>query len=144
MTSDSSDKVKREIEELLDNLDTFVPEQRLASKIRDRQRRSEGPGVGERIGAQVRRVTLGHVMLAGLALLLLSWFPVPYEGWLTLAGIALAGTAFVLSVARRGGGRTPVVRRGGPEKRWRGQPIDYNEPSVADRVRSWWRGRRRR
>lgn len=144
MTSDSSDKVKRQIEELLDNLDTFVPEQRLASKIRDRQRRSEGPGVGERIGVLARRVTLGHVMLAGLALLLLSWFPVPYEGWLMLAGIALAGTAFALSVARRGGSGKPIIRGGGGEKRWRGQVLDYSEPSVVDRVRSWLRNRRRR
>jgi len=57
------DKLQREIEELLDKLDTFVPEERFASKMRDRKRQERaarnGPPLSERLSGRLGGVTVG-------------------------------------------------------------------------------------
>ncbi len=55
--------------------------------------------------------------------------------FMLLAGIAL----FVLALVASFAGRRSV-----PERRWRGQVIHYDEPTLADRLRSWWRAKSRR
>lgn len=141
------DKVQQEIEELLDKLDNFIPEERFASKARSRRRRQRLASVLEplrRLSASLPRISLGHVMLTGLALLLIGTFFGGRLGdtanWMIIAGLVLAGGSFVLSIA--GGGRPAGGRR--VEKRWRGQVIEYAEPSTANRLFGWLRGRRRR
>ena len=150
------DKVQREIEELLDKLDTFVPEERFASKIRDRRKREKaaartGPTLGERVGRRFSGITLGHIMLAGLACFVIAFFARDALGdagrWLSIAGLLLTLTAFVLSIrSKSSGSRTPLFRAGSGrvQKRWRGQVIEYGEPSTVDRVRGWFRRRDRR
>jgi hypothetical protein len=150
------DKVQREIEELLGNLDSFVPEERFASKIRDRRKQQKaaqrtGPTLTERISRRFAGITLGHVMLTGLALFLIAFFfQDPLGGftrWISIAGLLLTGTAFVLSILNRGAGaRTPLIRTGSGRvrKTWRGQVIEYGEPSSMDRLRDWLRRRGRR
>lgn len=145
------DKVQREIEELLGSLDSFVPEERFASKIRDRRRQQKaaqrtGPALTERISRRFARITLGHVMLAGLALFLIAYFfQDPLGGftrWISIAGLLLTGTAFVLSIVNRGAGaRTPLIRTGSGRvrKSWRGQEIEYGEASFIDRLRDSFR-----
>ncbi len=139
------DKVQREIEELLDKLDNFVPEDRLAQKIRKRQRDEMGPGLLERAWTRISRISLGQAMLAGLALLLIgTFFRQPLGGWagpIMIAGIVLAAGAFLLSVVNGDSRRT--ISGGRSEKRWRGQVIDYSEPSATSRLRDWLRRRRR-
>ncbi len=149
------DKVQREIEELLDKLDTFVPEERFASKMRDRKRQERaarnGPPLSERLSGRLAGVTVGHVMLAGLALFLIAYF---FDGplgaaafWVSMTGIVLAISAFVLSIVNRGSGsRTPITkaRPGRTQKMWRGQVIEYGEPTTLDRVRGMFRRRGRR
>lgn len=140
-----SDKVQREIEELLDRLDNFVPEERLVSKIRKRRKQDAGPNIFERVWARVGRLSLGHVMLIGLGLLLVAiFFDGPLGGfstWVMFLGLFLAGGAFILSVINRDSRRT--LAGGRPEKRWRGQVIDYSEPSTTNRIRDWFKRRRR-
>jgi hypothetical protein len=143
------DKIQREIEELLDKLDTFVPEERLAAKIRNRrkeQRRADaGPGSIERVMRRLSQVSLGQIMLAGLALMLIGWLFDDALGawstWVTLGGLALTILAFVLSLMT-GGARTTVGARH-VQKRWRGQIIEYSEPSRMDRIKEWFRRRGR-
>lgn len=145
------DRVQREIEELLDQLDTFVPEERFRSKMRRKQREARGPNIAERtwtsISQRLSGITLGHIMIAGLILLVAAWL-VPdlfngYDRWALYTGVLLAGGAFLLSVIwgdrRRNvtGGRTY-------QKRWRGQVIEYSEPSTPSKFREWLRNRRRR
>lgn len=151
MSGHEGDKVQREIEELLEKLDNFVPEERLATKIRNRRRQQRveersGPTLWERVTARISRITLGQVMLAGLGFLLLSFFPIgplePYAGWLTIIGLLLTGGAFVLSVIGGRGSRSTLGGR--VQKRWRGQVIEYGEPGTMDRVRGWFRRRGRR
>jgi hypothetical protein len=150
------DKVQREIEELLDKLDTFVPEERFASKIRDRRKREKaaarsGPTFGERIGQRFSGITLGHIMIAGIALLAIGFFVRGPLGdaafWVSIAGIALTLFAIVMSMRSKGAGsRTPLFRAGTGrvQKSWRGQVIEYGEPSTVDRVRGWFRRKDRR
>ena len=142
------DKVQREIEELLDKLDNFVPEERLASKIRNRSRSHPdgGPGIVTRAWTRVTRVTLGQVMLAGMALLLVAILfngaLGAFAGPLLILGLVMAAGAFVVSAI--GGGRHRTIGgRSTVQKRWRGQVIDYSEPSPHDRLIGWFRRRRR-
>jgi hypothetical protein len=138
------DKVQREIEELLDRLDNFVPEERLASKIRKKRRAETGAGFIERGWNRVSRISLGQAMLAGLAIILISWFFRAPLGSLAsplmVVGITLVIGAFILSIVNGDSRRT--IAGGRPEKRWRGQVIDYSEPSTASRIRDWFRRRR--
>jgi hypothetical protein len=144
MAPTEPDKVQREIEELLGKLDNFVPEERLVSKIKNR--RKAETGLFERLLKRVSRITLGHVMLTGLALLLLASFaPGAFAGYARYAlvlGLLLTAGAFVMSVIGWDSRRT--ITGGTSEKRWRGQVIDYSQPSASNRLRDWWRGRRRR
>jgi hypothetical protein len=146
MAPTEPDKVQREIEELLGKLDNFVPEERLVSKIKNRRKAETGPGLFERLLKRVSRITLGHVMLTGLALLLLASFaPGVFAGYARYAlilGLLLTAGAFVMSVIGWDSRRT--ITGGTSEKRWRGQVIDYSQPSASNRLRDWWRGRRRR
>lgn len=139
------DKVQREIEELLDKLDNFVPEDRLASKIRKRRRDETGPGLIERGWKRISRIGLGQAMLTGLALIFISWVlrsPLgSFASPLMIVGVVLVVGAFVLSVVNGDSRRT--IAGGRQEKRWRGQVIDYSEPSTASRIRDWFRRRRR-
>jgi len=146
MPQRESDKVHREIEEILDKLDNFVPEERLVSKIRSKRRASSEPGVLGRAWSRIGRLTLGHVMLLGLALLVVATvFRGPlgaFSGPLLILGLLLSVGAFVLSFVNRDSRRT-IAGGGGTEKRWRGQVIDYDEPSPASKLRDWFRRRRR-
>lgn len=149
MTPNEPDRVHREIEELLGKIDNFVAEDRLVSKIKKRRKEAAGPNALERAGAGIRkrfeRITLGHVMLLGLALLLLGQF-VPglfygYARWAVLAGIIMTIAAFILSAMGWDSRRT--LAGGSTEKRWRGQTITYSEPTRASRIRDWFRRGRR-
>lgn len=147
MPQKEPDKVQREIEELLGKLDNFVPEERLVSKIRSRRKAESGPGALDGLRSRLGRVGLGHVMLGGLALLLIgTFFRGPLGGaatWCVLLGIAMTVVAFILSIVN-GDSRRTLAGGGGQQKRWRGQVIDYSEPSATSRFRDWLRGRRRR
>jgi hypothetical protein len=111
MPQQKNDRVQREIEELLDQLDTFVPEERFLSKVKSRRKKEAGPSAASKTWAAVtrpfRRITLGHVMIAGLALVVTAWL-------LPRLGIA----RWVLA---HGGGLHHVIPRMGraPHDRWR-------------------------
>ena len=122
---------------------------RLAAKIRNRRKRQtadeSGPSAWSRLTARLSRITLGQIMLAGLACLILAFFlrDSSFGMWLTIAGLAMTIGAFVLSVIR-GSGTTGTVS-GKVQRRWRGQVIEYSEPSTStmDRFRAWLRRRGR-
>ena len=132
-----SDKIEREVEEILRKLDEFVPEEsRLA-----RARRRFGQAVSDLLRAllaRLSRISLGQMMLASLILVVVAFFfrnasPV-LARWVIIGGIILFFTAFVLSLL---GGRSRY------ETRWRGQVIDLSEPSLGSRLRSWLQRRSR-
>ncbi len=133
------DKIQREIEEILNRLDEFVPDERTPSRMR--QRSSEATGAFTRaILGPLGRISLGQVMLGSLALIVFAFFAMrinPLFGtWIVIAGVILFLTSFALSFFSRGS--PPTV-----EKRWRGRPIELNEPSLGDRLRAWLLAKRR-
>lgn len=145
------DRVQREIEELLDQLDSFVPEERFLAKVKSKRRQEAGPSIFARIWAgimrPIRRVTLGHVMLAGLALVVATMLAGglfgEYRSWLSILGALMIIVALVMSFIGWDSRRTIA---GGPvEKRWRGQVISYEEgPRGTNKITNWFRTRGRR
>lgn len=148
MTGQESDKVQREIEELLEKLDNFVPEERLASKIRHRRKQQKqaertGPTAWESLRSRLGGITLGQLMVAGLICLAVAWLGGGLLGdmrpWVLGGGLLLTLAAFALSAI---GGRGSSATIGGRvQRRWRGQVIEYSEPSRFDRMRAWIRRR---
>lgn len=132
------DKIEREIEDILNRLDDFVPEETVADRMR---RRSSGAAAafGRALIAPLARISLRHVMLTALALVVLGFLAMkvhPLFGrWVLVGGVILFLTSFSLSFFNRGPTKT--------EKRWRGQPLELNEPSLGDRLRAWLQSRRR-
>lgn len=130
------DKIQREIEEILNRLDEFVPEERAS----DRRRRSAGApsGFAQAIFAPLTRISLRHVMLTAFALIVIGAVARvhPIGLGMLVAGLILFFTAFAFSFFSRGS--PPKV-----DKRWRGQSIELSEPTLSDRLRAWLQAKRR-
>lgn len=144
------DRVQREIEELLGKLDNFVPEERFISKIKSRRKAQAGPGLLSRswttVSKPFRRITLGHVMILGLVLMVSSWLAPglygDYRGLASFAGFVLMALAFVMSLLGWDSRRT--IAGGRVQRRWRGQVMEYDQPSSTSKVREWFRKRGRK
>ena len=132
------DKIQREIEDILNRLDNFVPEESVASRMR---RHSSGAAAGfvRAMLAPLAGISLRQVMLTALILVVVGFIAMrinPLFGrWVLVGGVILFLTSFALSFFSRGPAKT--------EKRWRGQPIELHEPSLGDRLRAWLQSRRR-
>ena len=143
-----ADRIEREIEEILKKIDDFVPEKprsvrkrpadKAAPAFENPSRQSATPRGGSS-GGSLSRVSLNQVMGWSLIAVLIAFFlPIPGSGWVILAALLVFGVAFLLSrMGGVGGGSRGV------QKRWRGEPIQY-ETSFAERMRDWIKGRRRR
>lgn len=132
-----ADQLQREIEEILNKLDEFVPEEKASSRIRKRW--------GERVSSFGRwlagpfsRVSLGHLMIASLILIFIAFaFRSSAVGRYSLiAGLTLLGLTIVVSFLTN--------RRPKQERRWRGQVVDLSEPSLVDKLQGWLKKRRSR
>jgi hypothetical protein len=130
-----ADRIEREIEEILKKID----------KLPDKGKRppARKPAGPPRARGQAPKwlstVTMRKVMMWALVAVVVAFFlrGIP-GGYLLLVGALIVFvTAFFLST--RGGGGTAA----GPEKRWRGQPMDLSEPSWPDKFKAWWKGRKR-
>ncbi len=138
----ADDKFKREIEDILNKLDDFVPEETAADRVR---RRSSGAAasVVRAILAPFTRISIRQVMLTALLIIVVGFLAMrihPIFGrYALIAGVILFMTSFALSFFNRSGGAQPPT----VEKRWRGQPVELNEPSLADRIKAWLKSRRR-
>ncbi len=132
------DKIQREIEDILNRLDNFVPEESVASRMR---RRSSGAaaGFGRALLAPLAGISLRQVMLTALILVVVGFLAMrihPLFGrWVLVGGVILFLTSFALSFFSRGPAKT--------EKHWRGRPLELDEPSLGDRLRAWLQSRRR-
>ena len=134
-----SDNIEREIEELLSQLDEFVPEEGMGRRVR-RRSSDWAANLNQAITSRLARVSLGRIMLVALGLVLVSLLfgrvnPL-LARWVIMAGLILFFTSFILSL-RLSQGRSA-------QRRWRGQVVDLSQPSLSERVRSWLRGKRRR
>jgi hypothetical protein len=134
-----ADRIEREIEEILKKIDKF-PEGSRQPKIRksggnNRPPRSSGGNATRWLSA----VSMRKVMMWALVAVIVAFFlrGVPGGYWLLIGSIIVFATAFFLST--RGGGGPATT-----QKRWRGQTLDLSEPSWPDRLKAWWKGRKRR
>ena len=135
------DKIKREIEDILNRLDEFVPEESAASRMR---RRSSGVALAivRALLAPLAAISIRQVMLTALVLIVIGFLGMrihPIFGrWLLVGGIILFLTSFALSFVHRGSSPPET------EKRWRGRPMELRaQPPLAERIRDWLKSLRR-
>ncbi len=133
----ADDKMKREIEDILNRLDSFVPEESAISRMR---RRSSGGAANfaRALLGPLARISLGQVLLTSLALIIIAFFGrrvSPVFNWVMIAALLLFLTAFALSLFNRGPTKT--------EHHWRGRIVELDQPSFADRLRAWLQAKRR-
>jgi len=132
-----ADRIEREIEEILKKIDDFVPE---TGRSRRRPRKV-GSGISNAQSWFARRlasISLNQVMLWSLLVFIAAFVfrGVPAASWVMVGALIVLGTAFILSLRAPGG-------RSVPEKRWRGEPVDYSGISWADRLKARLKGRKR-
>lgn len=127
------DDLEREIENILNRLDKFLPEESAAQRLRKRVSNAFFR-FQRNVARLLSRISLGHLMIVSLLLVLFAFaFRWSVMGrYALIAGLILLFSTIAISFF--------TSRR--PEKRWRGQPIDLSGPSLADRIRDWLRARR--
>jgi hypothetical protein len=137
-----ADRFEREIDEILRKIDDFIPEN--GQGRRRRPRPNSGNSSINRAQTWFARtlsaISLNQVMLWSLLAFLGAFFlrAIPGAGWLMIAALIVFATAFLLQLM------TPKTRRTGPEKRWRGERIDYSTgPTWPNRLKAWLKGRRK-
>ena len=127
-----SDRLQQEIEEILGKYKRFPLRESLWRRIRRRLSRWLN-SLGRWPASRLPRITVGRVMLVGIAMIIAAYFFGFGSDSITrsviVAGLILFVAAFILSLRRR----PPYV-----EKRWRGRTVEIAEPGVGDRLRSWW------
>lgn len=134
-----SDRLRQEIDEILSKYEKFPLREPLRKRLR-RKASELTSTAGRLLAAPLRYVTAGRLMLLGVILILaayMSWGGASFTRSVVIAGLVVFALAFLVSLRRR----TPHV-----ESRWRGRPLDLQEPGVGTRLRAWWgrwRGRRR-
>ncbi len=125
-----SNKLERDIEEVLAQIDRFPPKRSLLSRVRRRVANAVA-GVGEAISSiPWPRISIGQVLLIAIAVIVIAYFGFRGSGIgsiLIFGGILAFIAAFIFSLRRQSASRLP-------EKRWRGQPMDLDEPGG-----SWWK-----
>ncbi|MCJ7490985.1 MAG: hypothetical protein MUP15_02330 [Dehalococcoidia bacterium] len=132
-----ADQLQREIEEILNKLDEFIPEQKATSRIR-KQWGEKLRALGGRVGGLVSHVSMGHLMIVSLVLIFIAFaFRSSAIGqYSMIAGLSLLGLTIVVSFIAN--------RRMRSEKRWRGQVVDLSGAGPLDRLQGWFRKRRSR
>lgn len=133
------DRIQREIEDILNRLDAFVPEESVASRMR-RRSSDAASAFARAVIAPLARISLRQVLLTSLILIVVGFIGSrvhPLFGrWVLVAGVILFLTSIALSFFNRGS-------TAAPERRWRGQPMQLEGPSLGDRLRAWLQGKRR-
>lgn len=142
-------RVEREIEEILSKLDGLPPSSRPPTRLRRTWRSRLGRSITrlrERLPG-LPSINPGSMMLLGLCMILSALFlrmiSPELTRWVVIVGLVLFFASFVLSF-RRGGGGSSLTSG---DTYWRGQRIPRSAlrgPSMADRLRGWWRRRNRR
>jgi hypothetical protein len=136
-----SNKLERDIEEILAKIDRFPPKRSLRSRLRGRLTGAL-EGVGRALATVPRpRVSVGQVLLLGIALIVIAYvFGDSLGGASIVRGVVIAAIilfigAFIFSLRRQSASRIP-------EKRWRGQTMDLDEARGRGSWWSRWRSRR--
>jgi hypothetical protein len=140
-----SERLEREIEEILGKIEHFPSPESRAQRARKRAVRRLGAWMSQRQAALARvmsRWSMSQLMLLAALMILGSFFfrrlsPVLMT-WVLYAGIILFVSALAILVF--GGGRGGRV-----QQRWRGRTVEYRGGTpMRVRLRRWWSGMRSR
>lgn len=128
-----SNRIQREVDELLANLEKFPPKKPLRRRITDAIGAPFRAIGGALSGLHLPSISAGHVLLAAIAIIVVAYVVGGSSNiwnYIIAGGIVLFIGAFVVSLRRQS---KP------PEKYWRDRPMDERDDN-----RSWkdrWRGR---
>jgi hypothetical protein len=132
-----ADRIEREIEDILKKIDDLPAKGRKPRQVR---RVNRGPVSNAQgwLGRSLARVSLNQVMAWALVVIIAAFFlrALPFATWLMIGALIVLATAFIFSLRGGGGGSR------GPEKRWRGEVLDLRGPSLGDRIKAIFKGRR--
>ncbi len=140
-----SNRLEREIEEILGKIEHFPTAETRQARVRKRVLRQIGAAISERQRAlmrQLSRFSISQVMLVSFLLILGSLFfrrasPVMMS-WVLYAGIVLFVSSFAIMMFSGQGAAST-------QQKWRGRPIRYQSgPALSQRLRHWWSARTRR
>ena len=127
-----SDRIQREIEDILSTLEGFPPKRSLWWRLRNRVTVAAQSVRSSFQSLPWPRISLGQIMLVGVALIIITYLVDPSNSLVYRsiigAGVGLFILAFALSLRRTS---RP------PDRHWRGQPMDLHGTS-SGRLRSWW------
>jgi hypothetical protein len=131
-----ADRIEREIEDILKKIDDLPAK---GGKPRQVRRVNRGPVSNAQgwLSRSLARVSLNQVMAWSLVIIIAAFFlrALPFASWLMIGALIVLATAFILSLHSGGGSRSP-------EKRWRGEVLDLRGPSLGDRIKGLFKGRR--
>ena len=129
-----SDKMKKEIEEILRKAEEVMPEGRARSPRAQAQPSTKSNPLGRVTAGRGPRISAGKLMLASFVLLLLALI-LGAAGTISVVPLVVAGLVlFVVAYALF------FVRPGATyEKRWRGRLIE-DTPTPWERVKRWLKG----
>ncbi len=126
-----SDRMQQEIEEILGKYKKFPLREPLWRRIRRRLSRWSS-SVSRWSASHLPRITVGRVMLVGIVLIIAAYFGFGGKSItqiVLVAGLIIFVAAFIFALRR-----PPQY----VEKRWRGRPLEFREPGIGERLRSWW------
>lgn len=133
------DRIEREIDEILKNIDDFPTRRQTPRRIPGRFSRRVS-ALQRGIATRLVQISVGQLLVISLGVMLFSWLFKAALGkhWIyALAfGLILFFTTFVLSF--RNGAANQTYYRGQPSSYYRAE-----QPLTA-RLRSWWNQKRRR
>ncbi len=137
------DRLEREINEILDNIERFPgPESRRArARKRLLLRFANSIASSQRaVARQLSRISIGQLMLISFLVIGGSIFfrrfsPLLMQ-WALLAGVVLFVSSFAILVFARG--------RSSRQGYWRGREIGSDSPSIPVRLRRWFSARGRK
>lgn len=136
------DRIEREIEDILNKLDDFVPEKG-NKPIPFRQRRK--PAQKSQLSQRLSHISLNQIMLGALLVGLFAFMvrSIPFSNWIMLASMLTLFGAFLLSVKAGRSGRGSIGG-GTTQQRWRGEPLDLRTqqnygPTIGDRIVGWFK-----
>jgi hypothetical protein len=121
-----SNRIQREVEELLDKLEKFPPKRPLSARIGGALT-APFRAVLDFVSGITPRVTAGHVLLAGLAIIVIAYVLGGTQDiwrWVIVLGFVIFIGAFLSSLRRQSSGPK--------EKYWRDKPLDLRQRG------SWW------
>ena len=131
-----SDRIQKEVDELLAKIEKFPPPRPLRRRISDTASapfRALSRGLS---GLSLPRISAGHVLLAAIIVIVIAYVAGGTSDvwrWVIVGGVALFIAAFVMSLRRHS--KPPA------ERYWRDRPIDLDNRGSGRSFWDRWRGR---